>query len=82
MLFPQIEAGKCRPFLISGFGPIDWNRDFAPWYLEGTGIMISILQLGEDYYKDTNFSNLTTGEWKNLCFKEACGGIKACCLSG
>ena len=36
MLLPRIEAGKCRPFLITGFGPIEWNRDFSPWYLEGT----------------------------------------------
>ncbi|MDQ7096700.1 alpha/beta hydrolase-fold protein [Desulfosporosinus sp. PR] len=37
MLLPRIEAGKCRPFLITGFGPIEWNRDFSPWYLEDTG---------------------------------------------
>ncbi len=37
MLLLRIEAGECRPFLITGFGPIDWDRDFSPWYLEGTG---------------------------------------------
>ncbi|MGB4659932.1 MAG: alpha/beta hydrolase-fold protein [Mobilitalea sp.] len=34
MLTPQIEKGNCQSFLIAGFGPIDWDRDYSPWYLE------------------------------------------------
>src|SRR5665647_2197602 len=55
MLLPMIEAGECRPFLITGFGPIDWNRDFTPWYLEGTGGRIFAGKADEtlDFMKNT-----------------------------
>ena len=35
MLLRQIDEGNCRAFIIAGFGPIDWERDYSPWYLEG-----------------------------------------------
>jgi len=55
MLLPLIETGECRPFLITGFGPIDWNRDFTPWYLEGTGGRIFAGKADEtlDFMKNT-----------------------------
>jgi len=34
ILLPQIEAGACRPFALCGFGPVDWDSDYAPWPLE------------------------------------------------
>ena len=37
MLLPQIEAGVCRPFALCGFGPVDWDHDYAPWPLETPG---------------------------------------------
>jgi len=36
MLIKQINQGNCQPFLIAGFGHIDWDRDYSPWYLEGS----------------------------------------------
>ncbi len=34
LLLPQIEAGACRPFALCGFGPVEWDNDYAPWPLE------------------------------------------------
>ncbi len=34
MLLYQIDKGNCQAFIIAGFGPIDWERDYSPWYLE------------------------------------------------
>lgn len=34
MLLQQIDEGNCKAFIIAGFGPIDWDRDYSPWYLE------------------------------------------------
>lgn len=55
MLLAWIEAGKCQPFLITGFGPIVWDRDFAPWYVEGTGGRIFAGKADEtlDFMKNT-----------------------------
>lgn len=30
-------AGKCRPFALAGFEPVDWDSDYAPWPLETPG---------------------------------------------
>jgi predicted alpha/beta superfamily hydrolase len=40
MLLQQIDVGNCRAFMIAGFGPIDWHRDYSPWYLEGNNARI------------------------------------------
>ncbi|MDA8442480.1 MAG: alpha/beta hydrolase-fold protein [Peptococcaceae bacterium] len=37
LLLPQIEAGRCQAFVIAGFGPTDWNRDYTPWHFADTG---------------------------------------------
>jgi len=34
ILLAQIAQGKCRPFVLAGFGPVDWDRDYAPWPLK------------------------------------------------
>ncbi len=28
---PMLKAVEYRPFLLVGFGPMDWNRDYSPW---------------------------------------------------
>jgi Predicted hydrolase of the alpha/beta superfamily len=55
MLLPQIDSRNCRAFLIAGFGPIDWNRDYTPWYLEGTNGLIFAGKANEtlDFMKNT-----------------------------
>ena len=34
ILLPLITQGKCRPFMLAGFGPVAWDHDYAPWPLE------------------------------------------------
>lgn len=34
ILLPQIRAGACRPFVLAGFEPVDWDQDYAPWPFE------------------------------------------------
>ncbi len=30
-LAPALRDGRCPPFLLAGFGPVDWDRDYTPW---------------------------------------------------
>lgn len=34
VLLPQIKTGACRPFVLAGFDPVDWDQDYAPWPFE------------------------------------------------
>lgn len=34
LLLPLIAKGRCRPFVLAGFGPVQWDHDYAPWPLE------------------------------------------------
>ena len=34
ILLPKIAQGVCAPFALAGFGPVEWNCDYAPWPLE------------------------------------------------
>ena len=34
ILLGQIAQGKCPPLALCGFGPVDWDEDYAPWPLE------------------------------------------------
>ena len=30
VLLTQIKTGACRPFVLAGFDPVDWDQDYAP----------------------------------------------------
>lgn len=30
-LEPLIERNACPPFLLAGFSPVDWEKDYTPW---------------------------------------------------
>lgn len=34
ILLPLIKQGRCRPFVLAGFGPVNWDHDYAPWAFE------------------------------------------------
>jgi predicted alpha/beta superfamily hydrolase len=31
LVTPALEQGICRPFILAGFGPVEWSRDYTPW---------------------------------------------------
>ncbi|MDR2933055.1 MAG: alpha/beta hydrolase [Oscillospiraceae bacterium] len=28
---PALKKGQCRPFLLTGYSPVNWNHDYTPW---------------------------------------------------
>lgn len=30
-LAPALAAGRCPPFVLAGYGPVDWDADYTPW---------------------------------------------------
>jgi predicted alpha/beta superfamily hydrolase len=30
-IMPLAAGHKCRPFLLAGFGPVNWDSDYSPW---------------------------------------------------
>ena len=34
ILLPEIRKGHCHPFVLAGFGPVEWDHDYAPWPVE------------------------------------------------
>lgn len=37
ILIPEIESGHVKPFVLALFEPSDWDLDYSPWYLKGSG---------------------------------------------
>lgn len=35
-IVPQIRAGKVSPFILASYGPVDWDKDYSPWYAVGS----------------------------------------------
>lgn len=35
-ILPEIRAGKVEPFVLASFGPVEWDRDYSPWYAMGS----------------------------------------------
>lgn len=31
LIAPAVARGICRPFALTAYSPVDWNRDFTPW---------------------------------------------------
>lgn len=31
MLIPAIQHGRCQPFRLLWWSPVNWNRDYSPW---------------------------------------------------